>query len=132
MIPTSELSAESIHPTTPDRKLRWFSVPKPIKATRPGRLRKYQRQREWEESRDKFKRENQNPNGTWHCHHCPFPILTWGEAVVDHFPFTKGNRPDLLCDPKDFVMSHAACNTSGNPHRRNSFKNISEFKGLLL
>lgn len=92
--------------------------PKPQRRDRPNLIRGRARLREWELARDQFKRAEQRSDGTWSCFHREQPIPTWEEAVVDHFPFTKGARPDLLCDPTNFVISHAACNTSGNPHRK--------------
>lgn len=77
------------------------------------------RLRDWEEARDKFKEQEQRPDGTFQCFHCP-KILTWEEAIVDHYPYTKGNRPDLLCDPSDFVISCADCNRSDNPNRKHA------------
>lgn len=53
----------------------------------------------------------------WTCFHCGklFPRV---EICLDHWPYSRGARPDLLLDRRNLKPSCKACNTSGNPQRK--------------
>ena len=50
------------------------------------------------------------------CHHCQLWFVR-EKVCGDHFPHTKGARPDLRFDILNGVTSCAGCNTSGSKHR---------------
>lgn len=63
-----------------------------------------------------------NPDdGLYRCFHCEkhFPR---DEVCGDHFPHTRGARPDLKYDPDNGVCSCMPCNTSGSPDRARSLR----------
>lgn len=58
----------------------------------------------------------------YQCFHCE-ELFPRNMMVGDHFPFTKGSRPDLKFDIANGVPSCARCNISNAPSR----KSPSEF-----
>jgi hypothetical protein len=56
------------------------------------------------------------PDGTYKCFHCGDPFDR-DMVCGDHWPHTKGARPDLRFDVKNGVCSCAECNTSGSRNR---------------
>lgn len=51
------------------------------------------------------------------CFHCSL-FFPRNEVCGDHWPHTKGARPDLRFDVSNGVCSCAGCNTSGNRNRK--------------
>ena len=57
--------------------------------------------------------------GLYRCFHCK-RLFPQNETCGDHFPHTKGSRPDLKFDTENGVCSCMRCNVSNSPTRRAS------------
>lgn len=53
----------------------------------------------------------------YRCHHCQ-NLFDRDRVCGDHYPYSRGARPDLLLDPENGVCSCGPCNTSNAPTRR--------------
>lgn len=65
------------------------------------------------------------------CYHCSLFFLR-EEVCGDHFPHTKGARPDLRFDVANGVCSCAGCNTSGNRKRKQPKKDLCRKCRILI
>ena len=54
----------------------------------------------------------------YRCFHCD-TLFFRNEVCGDHFPHSRGARPDLKFDPNNGVCCCKDCNRSDNPKRRN-------------
>lgn len=62
------------------------------------------------------------------CFHCGV-LYPRNEVCGDHFPYTKGARPDLRFNVKNGRCCCASCNTSGNKNRKEPTE--EDFKPFL-
>src|SRR5690242_3542010 len=91
------------------------SFPKPVKAKRPGIIRRREIERrmiEWHN----VVCERARCGDRYRCFHC-HELFTREEVCGDHFPYGRGARPDLILDPTNGVCSCKKCNRSDDPDR---------------
>lgn len=100
-------------------------MPKPEKKTRPGVLRKKARaksMKEWHEivcERARVSFYHADETYRYKCFHCGY-LFPRNMVTGDHYPYSRGARPDLKLDPDNGVCSCMECNTSNSPTRKHS------------
>src|SRR5688572_15042869 len=112
MLPKSSSKATSS--STP-RLRSTLGLPKPLKKDRINLKRKKLRLKKWEIVREKVI-ESARVGDMYQCYHCG-NLFPRNEVCADHYPYSRGSRPDLFLDPKNLVCSCQFCNQSNSPNR---------------
>ncbi len=69
--------------------------------------------KEWHE----IAREKGRVGDRYRCYHCG-QLFPREETCGDHYPFSRGARPDLKLDPDNSVCTCMFCNASNAPTRK--------------
>jgi len=93
-----------------------IGIKKPTKATRPSLLKKKDKGKQWEVVREKVI-QAAKVGDVYQCHHCK-KLFPKEEVCADHWPFSRGSRPDLFLDIQNLVCCCLFCNVSDSPHRQ--------------
>src|SRR3990167_2969672 len=101
----SQKMVENFHP-----------MPKQKKSKRPSMIRKKINQKRWETIREEVV-ESARDGERYRCHHCG-KLFPKEEVCADHYPCSRGSRPDLKYDRNNLVCSCKECNRSDNQNRR--------------
>lgn len=98
-------------------------LPKPTKAERPGVIRRKEIKDAVPEWHDKVVEKGRTDLTTtegkplYLCFHCK-ALFTREYVCGDHWPRSKGARPDLKLDPDAGVCCCMTCNVSNSPTRK--------------